>query len=156
MGDAVVVLEHSVEMDVSLTFAWRFRTDVANWVDPPATFVLDGPFAAGAQGTTLAPGQEPRHWRVGEVVPERSFVVDVPLDRAIVSFEWRFEALAERRTRLSQRIVLSGPNAAAYREQTEVGFGATLALGMEKIASDLVAAERDAGSTGRGISRGEA
>jgi hypothetical protein len=51
---------HSVETDASPSFAWSYLTDVRNWDDPPAQFVLDGPFADGTQGTTLMPGQEQR------------------------------------------------------------------------------------------------
>jgi len=49
-------LEYSVEADVSPEFAWKFRTDVATWNDPPATFALEGPFETGARGTTILPG----------------------------------------------------------------------------------------------------
>ena len=47
MTDIALVLEHSSEADVSQAFAWNFRTDIAQWNDPPATFLLDGPFADG-------------------------------------------------------------------------------------------------------------
>ena len=57
MDEIAWELEHSVEADVSPSFAWSFRTDIRNWNDPPATFSLDGPFAAGARGTTLLPGR---------------------------------------------------------------------------------------------------
>src|SRR5689334_5041234 len=43
MSEIALQLEYSVEADVSPAFAWRFRTDVANWKDPPARFSLDGP-----------------------------------------------------------------------------------------------------------------
>jgi hypothetical protein len=64
-------LEHSVEADVSLSFAWSWRTDVKKWDDPPAQFQLDGPFASGSWGTTLFPGQEPLRWQIREVRPGR-------------------------------------------------------------------------------------
>jgi hypothetical protein len=65
-------LEHSVEADVSPSFAWNWRTDVKNWDDPPARFQLDGPFARGSSGTTVLPGQAPLHWRIRDVQPGRS------------------------------------------------------------------------------------
>jgi hypothetical protein len=83
-----LVLEHSIETDVTAAFAWKCRTDIATWNDPPATFLLDGPFAEGAQGTTL-------------------------------------------------RIILSGSNAAAYRETVQTGFGPTLADGMARMSADM-------------------
>ena len=70
---------YSVEADVSPGFAWRFRTDIANWIDPPAEFALHGLFEEGSWGTTLMPGQEPLHWRVAEVRPGRSFVLEMQL-----------------------------------------------------------------------------
>jgi hypothetical protein len=49
-------LEHAIDVQVSCTFAWNWRTDIRNWDDPPAEFRLDGPFAEGTWGTTLLPG----------------------------------------------------------------------------------------------------
>ncbi len=40
MNEGACVLEHSVEADVSVTFAWNFWTDITNWDDPPAQFTL--------------------------------------------------------------------------------------------------------------------
>jgi len=148
MNEIVLVLEHSVEADVSLAFAWRFRTDVANWSDPPAMFTLDGPFVEGSRGTTLLPGQEPLRWRIANVQPECSFEVEMPLDRAILRFQWRFEALTEHRTKLTQRIVLSGGNADAYAQQVQTAFGPNLAGGMDKIASEMVVVARLAREAG--------
>lgn len=135
-------LEHSVEADVSPSFAWNWRTNVENWDDPPARFQLDGPFASGSSGTTVLPGQAPLHWRIRDVQPGRSFVIEMPLDQAVLSFEWRFDAVADRRTRITQRIVLSGDNASAFAEQVRVTFSATLGDGMKRIADAMTRAER--------------
>jgi hypothetical protein len=140
MTDVVYDVEYSVEAPVSLAFAWDWRTDVRNWDDPPAQFQLDGPFAAGAWGTTRFPGQEPLRWQIRDVRPERSFTIEMPVDRATLSFEWRFEAASERQTRLTQRIVLAGDNAVAYAPQVRAAFGANLADGMNRIAAALAAA----------------
>lgn len=136
----MLVLEHSVEADVSLTFAWNYRTDIATWSDPPATFQLDDPFVEGARGTTLMPGQAPLSWWIRDVHEERSFAIEMPLDRATLRFEWHFDAVSDRRTKLTQRVILSGSNSGAYRQEVEVGFGANLAAGMERIARSMVAA----------------
>ena len=144
MTDIALVLEHSIEADVDAAFAWHFRTDIANWSDPPATFLLDGPFAEGARGTTLLPGQEPIAWWIRDVQTGRSFAIEMPLDRATLRFEWHVSAVSDRRTKLAQRIVLSGSNAAAYTQHVETEFRATLRGGMAKIAADMVAAERAA------------
>jgi hypothetical protein len=142
MADQDVVLEYSIESGVGLAFAWRFRTDLTTWDDPPAQFQLDGPFAEGSSGKTLMPGQEPLVWRIRDVEPGRSFTIEMPLDRATLQFEWRLTPISERRTKLTQRVLLSGNNAAAYREQVRTGFGVNLAAGMERIAASMEAAQR--------------
>jgi hypothetical protein len=112
-------------------------TNVANWDDPPATFELDGPFAAGSRGTTHIPGQEPRHWHLREVTPITSYILEMAFDRAAISVEWRFEARADGKARLTQQIILSGENASAYVEQVRPVFTSTLAPGMARIATAM-------------------
>jgi hypothetical protein len=142
MDDEPLVLEHSIDADVSPAFAWKFRTDIATWNDPPATFRLDGPFAEGSRGTTLMPGQDPLPWWIRDVQTGRSFAIEMPLDRATLRFEWHLSPVSDRRTTLTQRIILSGNNAAAYRQQVEAGFGMNLQTGMERIAASMVEAQR--------------
>ncbi len=136
-------LEHAVEVLVSCTFAWNWRTDLRNWNDPPAQFRLDGPFAEGTWGTTLLPGRESLRWQIRDVRPEQSFMVDVALDKAVLSFEWRFDAVSDRRTRITRRIVLAGDKAAAYEAQVRAGFESNLAAGMARIAAAMEAAAAD-------------
>ena len=142
MKNVAFQLEESVEAEVSPSFAWSWRTDIKNWDDPPAQFQLDGTFASGSWGTTLLPGQLPLRWQIRDVQPGTSFVIDMPLDRAVLSFEWLFDAVSDRRTRVTQRIVLSGDNAAAYAEHVEASFGATLSAGMTRIADAMARAAR--------------
>ena len=146
MSDVGLRLEYSVEADVSPAFAWQFRTDVSNWNDPPAEFALDGPFEAGSRGTTQLPGQQTLHWRICEVRHGESFVTEMQLDGATLTFEWYFYSISEGRTKLTQRIGLSGDNAGAYAAQVEAGFGPNLAGGMERIAAEMVAAEKRSNS----------
>src|SRR5262245_4790418 len=136
-----VVLEHSVDAAVTPEFAWKIRTDVTTWNDPPAQFSIEGPFAQGTRGTTVLPGQEPLRWVIGLVDPGVSFVVEILLEGALLSFEWLFEPLAGEGTRLTQRIRLTGDNAEAYVAQVERGFGPTLAHGMNRIAEQLLEAD---------------
>src|ERR1700722_11842649 len=110
MSEIAWQLEHSVEADVSPTFAWNFMSDVKNWDDPPAEFTLAGPFAAGSRGTTQIPGQPPMRWHLREVEPGAFYAVEAQLDRALLSFEWRFESASDGRTLLRQRITLAGDN----------------------------------------------
>ena len=148
MSEIPLQLEYAVEAEVTPVFAWQFRTNVSNWNDPPAQFAFDGPFEAGARGTTLLPGQETLHWQIREVRHGESFVIEMPLDRATLTFEWRFDRISEVRTRLTQRIVLSGDNAGAYAEQVDAGLGRNLPDGMRRIAAEMAAAEKRSNSVG--------
>ena len=148
MNDVVYQVEHSVEAPVSPAFAWDWRTDVKNWDDPPAQFQLDGPFAAGSWGTTRLPGQQPLRWQIRDVQLESSFVIEMQLDQATLSFEWQFDDVSNRQTRITQRIVLAGNNATAYAPQVQAAFGSNLPDGMRRIANAMVAAE--AASRGAG------
>ena len=148
MSDITWELTYSVEADVGSGFAWGFLTDVANWADPPAQFELEGPFAAGSEGTTRMPGHDPLRWHIRDVQVGKSYTIEMQLDRAMVSAEWRFDAISDRRTRLTQRIVLAGENAAAYTEQVEAGFGSNLPSGMKKIAAAMTEAEARIGGDG--------
>lgn len=148
MPDIAWQLEHAVEVDVSATFAWSFWTNVSNWDDPPAEFVLEAPFVAGSVGMTLLPGRDPLRWRIRDVFPERSATIEMELDRATLSFTWRFDAVSDRRANLTQHIVLSGENAAAYTEQVQAGFGSNLRDGMKRIAAAM------ARSAARNVSAG--
>ena len=131
------LLEHSVDAHVPLAFAWRQRTDVRTWHDPPAQFRLPMPFADGAVGKTVVPGEPPVTWTIRNVQHQQTFTVEIALDNAIVAFEWRFEALEPGATRLMQRVWLSGASAAEYEETVREAFGATLAPGMARIARSL-------------------
>jgi len=144
MTNIACQLQHSVEAEVSCSFAWNWRTNIKNWNDPPAQFQLHGPFASGSWGTTQVPGQEPIRWRIRDVRPDHSFVVDMPLDQAVLEFEWLFEPMEPHKTRITQRMTLSGDNAAVYADHVRAGFGATLSDGMQRIADAMVAAERSA------------
>jgi hypothetical protein len=133
VSDIAWEISHSVDANVSLSFAWAYMTNVANWDDPPAAFELDGPFATGSLGTTRVPGQEPRHWKILEVNPLESYVLETQLDRAAMTFEWRFDRLAGGKTRLTQHIVLKGENSRAYMA-VQSAFRSGLPAGMSRIA----------------------
>jgi hypothetical protein len=45
-------------------------------------------------------------WQIRDVRPGTSFVIEMPLKEAVLSFEWDFEPLSNRRTRITQRIFL--------------------------------------------------
>ena len=127
----------SVETNANRAFAWKYWTEIANWSDPPAQFELDGPFAAGSLGTTRIPGQEPVRWVIQEVAPPKAATIAIELEGAALSFQWRFEALPDGRTRITHRVTLQGENAGSYLSQVEPTFSATLPEGMNKIASAM-------------------
>jgi hypothetical protein len=99
MSDVAWQIEHSVEADVGVHQAWDFWTNVSHWDDPPAQFALDGSFVEGAVGRTVLPGQPPIQWTVRDVVQGESATILMDLDRATLSFIWRFDALSEHRTK---------------------------------------------------------
>jgi hypothetical protein len=140
MDDIAYQLQHSVEVEATLDFVWAWQTDVRNWDDPPAQFQLEGRFTVGASGSTLLPGQPLLRWRIREARPPRVYIIDMPLDRATCSFEWQFDALSERRTKLTQSIVLWGANATSYVPEVRAAFGSTLADGMERIGRAIARA----------------
>ena len=139
MSEIVWQIEHTVETDVSAPFAWSFWSNVSNWNDPAAEFTLDGPFASGTIGTTRMPGQDPILWRIHDVVPGACATIKMELDRAMVAFQWRFEAMSDKRTKLIQRITLEGESAAQYVVHLEAAFG-TLPDGMKRIAAAMTLA----------------
>ena len=87
-------------------------------------------------------------WRISDVQPGQSYTLETHLEGAMLSLEWCLEAVSDRRTRLTQRIVLSGDNAAAYAQEVEGSFGANLQGGMKKIAATIATAEARASSAG--------
>lgn len=134
-------ITHTVETNASPNFAWNYWTDVGNWDDPPAIFQLDGPFAAGSRGTTRLPGQEPLHWFLREVTRPNAATIEISLDGAALSFEWRFAALADRRTRITQRIVLQGEKAEMYLSQVKAAFPANPPVALKRLATAMANAD---------------
>jgi len=134
MNELAWETEHSVSTEASPEFVWAYMSDVANWDDPPAQFRLEGVFVTGGRGTTEMPGQPPRHWQLRDVQPIESYTIEFPLDRAVLSFVWRFRPLPDYGTRLTQRVTLEGENASAYLADVQAAFASNLAAGMNKIA----------------------
>ena len=60
-------------------------------------------------------------------------IIDMQLPGAILSFHWKFESLSENRTRITQRLTLSGGNAEALVAQASMLEKST-PEGMEKLA----------------------
>lgn len=141
MATVLWEINHSVETNASPAFAWHYWTNIANWDDPPAEFALEGPFATGSRGITRLPGQEPLHWFIREVTPPNAATIEMSLDGAVLSFEWRFVGLADGRTRLTQRIVLKGEKAEMYLSQVKTAFTANPPNALNKLATAMANAD---------------
>jgi hypothetical protein len=118
---------------------WRFWTHIANWNDPPAKFDLDGPFEIGARLTTTLPGQT-LYSVIRDLQPEREAVIAMQLPDAVLSFHWKFEKWAENRTRITQRLVLSGANAKPLVAQASA-LEASVPDGMKKVVAAIERAQ---------------
>lgn len=129
--------ERSVDVDAPAFFVWRYMTDVRNWSDPPAEFELEGPFAEGTRGVTRMPDRRPIPWTVCDVDHGRAYTIAGAAfaEEAHLDFRWRFEVLSEAKTRLTQRLELTGANAARYVEAVSVGFEPNLEPGMQRVAA---------------------
>ena len=132
--------EYSVECLVSRDFAWQFWTDVANWavVDPAVESVkLDGPFAAGAKGTTKPRGSDSVEWRVTEVEDRSRALIEMPAPGAVLRCLLTFEDSLNGGTRITQRMSLDGERAEDY-----AWIGAEMEKGMPEGMQKLAEAIR--------------
>jgi len=91
--------------------AWAFWSDLRNHMrlEPGVERIeLDGPFATGTTGRTVAPGFT-HEWRLSDVVPERRFAITgfTPDGAGALSFAWEF-ADGSGGTRMTQRIQATG------------------------------------------------
>ncbi len=137
MSDIAWAIDFAVETSATQAFAWKYMTDVKNWDDPPARFQLNGSFTTGSVGTTEMPGQPPRQWRLRDVEPQRSYTIEIALEKAVILCKWQFAELTDGRTRLRQTITLEGENPAPYKEDVERAFTPGLAPGMNRIAKAI-------------------
>lgn len=127
--------ECSVECHAPRSFAWRYWTNIANWNDPPATFHIDGPFAAGSKITTTLPGQT-LHSVIRYVLPDSEAIIDLQLPETILTFHWALESLSDVRTRITQHLELSGANAPSLVAQARM-MEQTTPAGMKKLAAAI-------------------
>src|SRR3954451_3153937 len=128
-------LRHSVIANANRQAVWEFVSDIDNLArfegNAVESMTLDGPFQAGARGTTKLRGQEPTHWRLVEVKPPERTVTELELAEAVVRFTWTYEELTDGRTCLSQHIELEGPGAEAYVPVMVEYFAPNVGKGME-------------------------
>ena len=127
--------QHSVQCNAPQKFAWGYWTNIANWNDPPAKFVLDGPFDVGSRLTTTLPGQT-WHSVIRDRKADHEATIEMQLADTILSFHWQFEELPENRTRITQRRALSGRNAKSFVAQVSI-MEQTAPDGMKKLAAAI-------------------
>ena len=140
-SEPVWTCQQSVDVHVPLAFAWGYMTDIRNWNDPPAEFVLDGPFVAGARGTTSMPGRPPVFWTIDTVDPGHAYTIRSSVsDGVSMLFHWRFEASSSDVTTLSQRLELGGEDADGHVSDIRSAFESNLEPGMHRIARMMEAA----------------
>jgi hypothetical protein len=132
---------YAVIAKTDLSTVWAWHSNVDNWArfegNAVESIALDGPFHAGTHITTKMPGQEPRVSTLIVVEPPTHTIIEMRLDDALLRFDWTFEALADNQTRMTQDILLDGPNAAAYVSLMEQHFAPNVGPGMEKIAKAM-------------------
>jgi hypothetical protein len=127
--------------DADRRTVWKFVSDIDNLArvegDALESMTLDGPFRAGARGTTKMRGQEATLWRLVEVEPPERDTYEMELPGATIRFAWTYEEVAEGRTRLNQHIRLDGPGAEPYVPVMEASFAPNVPQGMDKLASEI-------------------
>jgi hypothetical protein len=96
------------------------------------------------RGTTHLVGGGTTHWEVVVVEPGRRLAIELPLDAARLRFEMLFED-GTAGSALTQRVSLYGPNASAYLEDVQSGFGGSLREGMRAVRDRIDAAARGIG-----------
>ena len=133
--------EHAVECAVTKDFAWKFWSDVSNWIlDPDIESVtLDGPFANGSRGTTNSRSSGPIEWQLADVEPGRTATVEVTFPGAVGRFRWIFEA-AGKSTRITQNVSIDGPHAQDFVHVMAAGLENGIPLGMDKLCRKIVEA----------------
>jgi Polyketide cyclase / dehydrase and lipid transport len=123
---------------------WVYWSDFRNHakMEPAVERIeLDGPFASGTKGRTVAKDFT-QEWEVAEVVDGRHFVITglTPDGAGSLSFAWEFEDEGTG-TRMTHRITATGPAVEEHIEtfrQMEVGARkdmARLASELDRLAS---------------------
>ena len=135
--------EHSVECNANRSFAWSFWIDVSNWERLEGKAVewirLEGPFVVGTSGVTKMPGQDPQHWKITQIDPERSATVEMPLDGAVFCSTITLESVSPDRTKITQRMSLNGEKAAELAKGMQI-FEEHAPQGLAKLAKAIESA----------------
>jgi hypothetical protein len=129
----------SIECNASREFCGSYWTNIANWDDPPAKFRLDEPFEDGSRITTELPGQTLVS-AIRDVRAGHATTIEIDLPNALFCFHWSFDDLTGKRTRIGQRLVLSGVDATLFLDQVKV-MGNTAPEGLKKLIAAMERAQ---------------
>jgi hypothetical protein len=88
-------------------------------------------------------------WTIREVDPGRGYTIGGGgfLENAQLQVRWRFDAVSDHKTKLTQRIELSGENAVSYIDGIRTAFEPNLEPGMGRIAGLMAQAWLQEGRT---------
>ena len=135
--------EHSIECPVSKDFAWRFWSDIENWivVDSSVEWVkLEGDFIVGTKGFTKPRGAEPAEWELLEVEDGKSAVIGIFLPGAVLKFHWNFaDSSSTDGVLISQRVTLTGEQTENYAEGMEF-LKKEMPQGMQNLVKGMIKA----------------
>jgi len=137
--------EHSIFTVANRMDAWAYWSEMSNHakMEPGVERIeLDGPFATGTTGRTMAEGFT-QEWELTDVVEGRRFTVTglTPDGDGSLRFTWEFEDEGPG-TRMTHRIHATGPDVAEHMEvlrQMEVRAPegmARLAAALDRLAQE--------------------
>jgi hypothetical protein len=132
--------EYGMECPVAREFAWRFWSTVNNWaLDSDVESVeLNGPFASGSHGVTMSRSSGRIEWKLSNVQPGKSAIVEISVPGANVQFEMCFEDSGSS-TRITQQVRIEGENAQSLGETFQQG----IPEGMKKMCIKMIEAACD-------------
>ena len=137
-------LTHTLECRADVDFAWRFWTNVKNWVLDPAVdqVWVEPAFAAGARGTTVTGDGARTEWQIVELVPVARAHIEIPAPGATLHSEWSFRPAEGGGSSLTQEMYLSGARAGEYERELAPAMDASVPVGMQRLADAIDAAYR--------------
>ncbi|HJQ34167.1 MAG TPA: SRPBCC family protein [Pyrinomonadaceae bacterium] len=136
--------EHSVEVNASAETAWEFWTKGGNWHADQSTdwVTTDDVLASGAVGDAEHLDLPFVRSRVAESRAAERAVLEAEMPGVTFRFEMSFEPVSESRTRLRQRVTLTGPHAAAAAPLLGPMFEQSIRDGLQSLA-DAIAERRE-------------
>ena len=105
------VTEGTYDAKAPIETLWSVYADVAcwsRWADDIVWARLEGPFQAGSSGRIRYRGTPPLRFKVVSVEAPRSYITEVPLPLARLTFDHRLTG-TEDGTRIVERISFGGP-----------------------------------------------